>query len=257
MTREEKTMLYTARWYTREKWGEPSAKEEVLDILSKLLDPDSTPAERPSVSQPGQKLLWCPFANTDFPRARSRGSYRNGYPKGAVVHFTAGRRNGLASGLEYQVSQGYLYFLIDEAGNIGQNFPLDSWGYHAGASSFPGLSGPVSNDLVGIEVQCAGKLAEQAGTYKSWFNTTIPAAEVRTISTNSANQVAGHYQKYTDAQETALVNLLVWLFRNNPDVFSLDFVVGHDEVSPGRKNDPGGALSSTMSDFRAKLRSLV
>lgn len=37
MTREEKTMLYTARWYTRERWGEPSAKQEVLDILGNFL----------------------------------------------------------------------------------------------------------------------------------------------------------------------------------------------------------------------------
>ncbi len=110
---------------------------------------------------------------------------------------------------------------------------------------------------MGIEIQAAGKLTKEGNTYKSYFGTTIPSAEVRTVATNNANQKAGHYQKYTDAQETALVNLLLWLFKNNPDVFSLDFVVGHDEVSPGRKNDPGGALSSTMPKFRQKLKSLA
>lgn len=257
MTRDEKQKLYTIRWYIREKWGEGSAKGEVIDLLGELLDPDSMPDHRPSVSAPGQKLLWCPFAQTDFRQAVSRGSYRDGYPKGAVVHFTAGRRSGLPSGLNYQVDQGHLYFLIDKDGNIGQNFPLDSWGYHAGQSSYPGLSGNVSDDLVGIEIQCAGRLTKVDNRYLTWFNTEIAESEVRSVSAQTANQEAGHYHKFTDAQELALSQLLRWLCQNNPSVFNVDYIVGHDEVSPRRKNDPGGALSMTMPALREHIRRLA
>jgi len=47
--------------------------------------------------------------------------------------------------------------------------------------------------------------------------------------------------------------------RNNPDVFELKCVLGHDEVAGkkgigyNRKNDPGAALSMTMTEFRNKL----
>ena len=255
VTRDEKQKLYTLRWYIREQWGEAHAKIDVLGLLGELLDPDSTPENRPSITLGDQHLLWCPLAETSFRAAITRGTYGDGYPKGAVIHFTAGRRNGLLSALNYQVEQGYLYFVIDKDGNIGQNFPLDSWGYHAGRSDYPGLSGKVSDDLVGIEVQCAGKLAKEGNIYRTWFQTVVPEYEVRNISTKKENQKPGYYQKFTEAQENALTTLILWLHKNNPRVFSLEFVVGHDEVSPARKNDPGGSLSMTMPKYRERLLS--
>ncbi len=254
MTRDEKQKLYTIRWYIRERWGDTYAKSDVLDLLDKILDTNSISENRPSVSSGNQHLLWCPFAETGFTAAVTRGIYADGYPQGAVVHFTAGRRNGLASALNYQVEQGHLYFVIDEDGNIGQNFSLDSWGYHAGTSSYPSLSGSVSNDLVGIEVQCSGKLTKQGSNYRTWYRTTVSESEVRAIPNKKDNQERGYYEKYTEAQEIALTALILWLHKNNPRVFSLDLVVGHDEVSPGRKNDPGGSLSMTMPEYRDYLR---
>jgi len=257
MTQAEKEKLYTIRWYIRERWSSDYAQDEVMELLTDLLEPQTLPENNPSVSGNNQKLLHCPFAQRDFPKARTRGSYPNGYPMGAVVHYTAGRRSGLQQELAYQAEQGYLYFVIDEDGNIGQNFSLDSWGYHAGASSYAGLSGRVSNELVGIEMQCAGMLKKQGSYYESWFGSSVDSDDVRSVGRNHANQQAGHYQKYTTAQELALTRLLLWLHSNNSDVFSLDLVVGHDEVSPGRKQDPGGALSRTMPEYREYLKSLV
>lgn len=163
----------------------------------------------------------------------------------------------MVSAINYQVEQGYLYFVIDKDGNIGQNFSLDSWGYHAGQSSYQGLSGTVSDELVGIEIQCAGKLVKEGAIYKTWFGTEVEEEEVRHIPIKSANQEKGDYERYTKSQEEALTRLVLWLHKNNPDVFKLDFVVGHDEVSPGRKNDPGGALSMTMPQYREFLKQQI
>jgi len=254
MNAAEKEQLFTIRWYVREKWGEESSKAEVLDLLGGLLEPGATPQDRPSVSKGGQKLLWCPFAERNFKKSRTAGSYAKGYPLGAIVHFTAGRRSGLEAGMNEQVENGYTYFVIDKDGNIGQNFSLDSWGSHAGQSTWPGLGDRVSDDLVGIEIQCAGMLEKSGSVYKTWYGETVPASDVRTVAAQTANQEAGAYQKYTAAQEDALIRLLTWLRENNPDVFSYDYVLGHDEVSPRRKNDPGGSLSMTMPALRKKLK---
>jgi hypothetical protein len=266
MNKDEKKSLYTLRWYLREHWGEELARREALSILGSLLEPEAQPENRPSASAANKHLLWCPFAQTDFPKAPTVGSYEAGYPMGAVVHFTAGRRHGLKSGIQTQIQGDCTYFVIDADGNIAQNFPLDSWGYHAGEgpkSKWPGLGEGVGRKLVGIEVQAAGQLTKSGSKYKSWFGLEIPAAEVRQIATDTDNQQqAGSYQKYTDAQEAALIQLLLWLYRNNTDTFSLDLVLGHDEVSGPqgigrwRKNDPGGALSMTMKKFRAHLKKL-
>lgn len=184
---------------------------------------------------------------------RTRGTYRKGYPEGAIVHFTAGHPHGERA-VEYAVSQNtYCYFVIGPDGTVYQNFPLNRWGYHAGKSEHDTLGKSVSQYLVGIEVTCAGKVEKlNDNLFKPWFDLYLSQDEVRYVK-KEQNRVAGWYHKYTEAQETSLTVLLLWLHQNNPDVFKLEYVLGHDEVSPGRKNDPGGSLSMTMPDFRAHL----
>lgn len=249
MTDQEKQILYTIRWNVRNKWGDPSSQSEVVELLGELIGDGIQPSKEPmEPSASSQKLLWVPFAKTNFPKSRTRGTYANGYPKGAIVHFTSGRRTGVDEGIAEQVRNGYTYFVISADGEIAQNFPLDSWGYHAGDSSYSGLNGTVSDELVGIEVQCGGKLEPNG---KTWFGTT--PSSIRNIPHKVANQEAGNYETYTPEQEASLERLIRWLKSNNPTAFDFKFVLGHDEVSPGRKNDPGGSLSMTMPDFRKKL----
>lgn len=250
MTDASKQKLYTLRYLCRNDWGKPDSQAEAIEILNGLLGDGARPQADASPQDPGQKLLWCPFAETaGLPRSPTRGHYKNGYPKGAIVHFTAGHRSGVKAGIEEQVRNGYTYFVIDRDGRIGQNFPLDSWGYHAGASSYKGLDGTVSDELVGIEIQAGGRLESNG---KTWFG-KVPD-EIREIKTKTVNQQPGKYEAFTKAQEESLIRLLTWLRTNNPDVFSYDFVLGHDEVSPSRKDDPGGALSMTMPALREKLK---
>ncbi len=209
--------------------------------------------ERVSMNATGQKSLWVPFATKVTPEMKARGSYRKGYPEGAVVHFTAGRRKDGKSAISYGREQGHAYFIIDAAGEIFQAIPLNRWGYHAGTSSWPKLGSGVSQYLVGIEIMAAGRLEKQKdGSFKTWFGVTVPKAEVRTVKAKE-NVKAGNYQAYTAAQEESLTGLLLWLKRNHPSVFNLDLVLGHDEVAPSRKDDPGGALSCTMPEFRKRL----
>jgi len=256
MNAQERQELYTLRWYLNNKWGDHNSQDEALDILNSLIG-ENPPQNRDGNSEEAnQKLLWYPAAKTGYKKAITRGSYKGGYPKGAIVHFTAGRRNGLSTGIDLQRSTKMCYFLIDENGEVAQNFPLDEWGYHAGKSKWSGLSGSVSDELVGIEVMCGGKLTEKNGKWYTWFNKEIPAKERRKVSKKD-NIIAGTYHAYTEEQEDALTGLLIWLHKNNKDTFSLDLVLGHDEVSPGRKNDPGGSLSMTMKQYRTHLKSLL
>jgi N-acetyl-anhydromuramyl-L-alanine amidase AmpD len=159
------------------------------------------------------------------------------------------------------------YFVNDRDGNIHQAFKLNRWGYHAGTSKWPKLWGSVSDELVGIETQGAGKLSEvHEGIYKAYFTDTnkgdLPfyEDEVRHITTTKDNLTRGTFHKFTEAQEKGLVELLLWLKRNNPEVFNFDLVLGHDEVAGKemlgyqRKVDPSGSLSMTMPEFREYLK---
>lgn len=206
------------------------------------------------MTAPGPEL-WYPKATVVEPPLPTLGAYAQGYPRGAVVHFTAGAY-GLSE-LDLARQLGHAYFLIDEKGGVHQGFPLDRWGSHAGRSTWPGL-GPngVSRHLVGIEVDCAGLLkADGSGNFKTWWGASIPAEQVRLVPDARDNRAPGVYHVFNDAQEDALTALLLWLKSNNPAVFDLDLVLGHDEVSPGRKTDPGGSLSMTMPEYRRCLQS--
>lgn len=217
--------------------------------------------ERPNASEYGAKLLWCPWGTKYRKQMVTRGSFDKGYPVGAIVHFTAGRPgNGC---IEYGLEQGYCFNQIDIDGTLVQTHPLNKWGYHAGKSSYKGLSQDgVSRFLVGIEIVSAGKLTTDSKPVednlthqimaKSWFDTKPRLYRAR-YTKGKDNQEQGWYEAYTEAQEQTLVDYLIWLKRNNPEVFKLNFVLGHDEVAPKRKNDPGAALSMSMPEFRGFL----
>lgn len=207
--------------------------------------------------QEGKNLLWVPFANQVENGMGYQGTYLNNYPRGAVVHYTAGRfKGGLRKAIDTMVGgkkNKFTFLVISEDGEVVQGFPLNKWGWHAGKSSHPSLPGSVSDELIGIEICNAGLLEKRGSKYYSWYGLEIPEDQVRHVKKNTENQRAGYYHKYTQAQEDALINLLLWLKRNNPKVFDLSLVLGHDEVSTGRKQDPGGSLSMTMPNFRKHL----
>jgi N-acetyl-anhydromuramyl-L-alanine amidase AmpD len=257
----DKNDLYTLRWHLKNWTSDSHAK--ALRVVNRLLgesaavDREHSPSSNNSSSKrSNQRSLWYSQAETKFPSSKTRGRYPSGGPEGAIVHWTAGRENqSLKSALSYQARQGFTYFVIDEDGNVGQNFPLNQWGYHAGKSYYDGLGSYVSNRVVGIEVICPGHLDKRR---TAWFDRTEPYPEdkCRLEVRRNKNIAPGYYYKFTNKQENSLIKLLLWLW-DQYDCFQVPYILGHDEVSPGRKVDPGGSLSYTMPEFRSKISKLV
>lgn len=177
-------------------------------------------------------------------------------PKGLIVHFHAGHRdsrNNSLSTLQLGKKNGYKYICLEEDGVL--HFPKSDktasgipsfygHGYHCGTRHH--------HDHVGVEIICSGKLGYFSGLFKTWFKKVIPVKEVRKVAAKD-NVKAGYYQSFTTEQEKALVDLCLYLDATY-DSFSLDRVLGHDEVAPESKNDPGGSLSMTMPEFREFLK---
>ena len=221
------------------------------EVEGKLAKPISSP-----------KQLWYPKA-LRLGSSKTHGTYWKGYPVGAVVHYTAGNpKQRLVDAVAWMMKIKCSYFVIDQHGNISQSAPLNRYGSHAGSakkkhSFWKGLGWGVSKHLVGIEVCCPGRLNDDLTPM--YGGKPFDEALVRRVKSRH-NIQAGTYYKFTDVQERALTDLLLWLKSNNPSVFDLDLVLGHDEVSGKgaisyqRKIDPGASLSMTMPQFRKLLK---
>ena len=190
-----------------------------------------------------------------YPRAaqtnkmKTQGKFRLGYPEGIVIHFTAGSDDALNT-RNYMASKKLLAIVIDKLGHVWQDFPLDEWGWHAGRSSWRGFTGSLNDDFIGIEVVNGGKLSNKGNNCVTWFGTVVH--DVRQ-GPNVLNCKGGIYENFTAVQEDELIKLVVWLVKNSNGKIRIENIVGHDEIAPGRKNDPGWSLSMTMRDFRKRI----
>lgn len=201
------------------------------------------------------EYLKIPFAIQSENKMKNRGKYPHGL-KGAIVHFTAGNFGSLENAVEcikYGAKQGYSYLCIASNGELIQAHDVLQWGYHCGDSRWPGLGSGLSDQLIGIEICCAGRVERNGDHFKSWFGKEIEKKDVRSSSDHDYQGEPGFYHKYTPNQELTLIKTLFWLKKNIPS-FNFDYVLGHDEVSPGRKNDPGASLSMPMPEFREFLK---
>lgn len=256
----DREKLYTARWYNTELAKEVTsgrAHELVSEqhkVLSELLQEpeEDVEPERPTPSNGDDvKIVYVRGV-----KARNRGRYKTPtkQPIGCVVHFTAGRfdegeKSAIAT-LKWLVSEGLGCLVMDTDGVIyaAENYSLDYYNYHAGSSSWKGASG-ISAYEEGMEICNAGKLSSSG---KAWFGQQIPDDQIREVG-NEANRIAGKYHKMTPAQEKSLKAFLMKRLREVPG-YSVEWINGHDEIAPNRKNDPGGSLSVTMPELREGLK---
>lgn len=191
---------------------------------------------------------------------KTRGKYRtkSGQAKGLIVHYTAGRNNGLGT-LNSLAKRGLGCLVMTEDGAIhrASSQAMNRVAYHAGTSEKYGAKG-MSFYCMGMEICNAGLLESKGDKFVSWFGETYDRSEVRTVQKSQGGYLrGGDYHAYTKAQEDALINFCLWQKSVNPE-FDFDWVLGHDEVAVprGRKSDPGGSLSMPMPAFRQKLKDL-
>jgi N-acetyl-anhydromuramyl-L-alanine amidase AmpD len=177
-------------------------------------------------------------------RYKEHGKFKtaNGMADMGVMHYTVGPANAKSARavVAYLASKGLGCPVMDEDGiiYIPEDFDiLKDMVYHAGESKWGDRTG-ISQYAVGLEICCWGR-GSKVGPF-------------RTIDKKHENQQAGTYQQYTHAQEISSLNFWVWCKKKNP-AFDLNKVVGHDEIAPTRKQDPGGSFSWDMPAYRKKL----
>jgi N-acetylmuramoyl-L-alanine amidase len=171
-------------------------------------------------------------------------------PKYLVVHFTAGRSfERSLNTLTKKRASGNVsaHLLIGRDGRVAQMVPFNRVAWHAGKSTWDGLSG-LNHYSIGIELENFGLLKKRAdGQWITYFNTIVPNDQVIEAAHKNRPGVQAGWHTYESEQLEALEDISEYLF----DRYELKDVMGHDSIAPKRKLDPGPAFP--MDKFKSLL----
>lgn len=168
-------------------------------------------------------------------------------PRWLVMHYTA---DGGSSALNWFASSSNTqkvsaHIVIARDGSITQCVPFNRKANHAGPSEWKGVKG-LNSHSIGIEMVGYGIVEGGPGKWRAGGK-TIPDSEVL-VATHKFGKQKGGWTKYPQAQLDAALELAKLLVRE----YGLEDVIGHDDIAPDRKVDPGPAFP--MESFRAAAR---
>lgn len=171
-------------------------------------------------------------------------------PRYLVMHYTAGRDAAESiAWMANPAAKASAHVVIARDGAVTQMVPFDRVAWHAGKSRWEGLNGLNAFSL-GIELDNAGILTRSGdGKWKAWFGGSFKDADV-TQAVHKDEAAAGTvrgWHEYTDAQLEAAAEVATALVAH----YGIGSVIGHDDIAPGRKQDPGPLFP--MGSFRGRV----
>lgn len=178
-------------------------------------------------------------------RSPNVGDYFN--PDTIVLHYTAGATaESSVSHLINPATEVSAHLVISRDLRVFQLVPFNRVAWHAGKSNWKDRVS-LNRYSVGIEIDNAGKLDLVDGNYYSWFGKQYMPNEVICAQHQNSDQKE-YWHLYDDLQ----LELAQSLCRILISTYSISEIVGHDEISPDRKIDPGPAFP--MAVFKALVK---
>jgi N-acetylmuramoyl-L-alanine amidase len=168
-------------------------------------------------------------------------------PQYLVMHYTAATlAKGSISWFLNKQAQASAHLLIDRDGTITQFAPFNVITWHAGVSQWNGLTG-LNKSSIGIELVNGGRLSKSG---IAWIcpvdKKTVPESDV-IIARHKNDSFESGWQTYTEIQLQTAIEVAALLVKT----YELKDVVGHEDIAPIRKSDPGPAFP--MASFRSRV----
>jgi N-acetylmuramoyl-L-alanine amidase len=167
-------------------------------------------------------------------------------PRYLVMHYTAGKN--AASSINWLTnpeSKASAHIILARDGTITQLAPFNVKTWHAGLSHWDGLSG-LNGHSIGIEMDNAGPLKQVGDTYQAWFGTSYAENQV-VYAKHKLDDESRWWHTYTEVQIQKALDLAQLLVRQ----YGLKDVIGHEDIAPDRKRDPGPAFP--LENVRASV----
>ncbi len=158
-------------------------------------------------------------------------------PKYLVFHYTAGRSaQSSVNWLTNPDSNASAHLIVARDGQVTQLAPFTIKTWHAGRSHWDGLVG-LNQHSIGIEMDNAGPLKLVGSKLQAWFGKTYPKSQAF-HGKHKLEDEFRWWHAYTETQIIAAVELAKLLVKT----YNLKEIVGHDDIAPDRKRDPGPAF---------------
>ena len=172
-------------------------------------------------------------------------------PRYLVLHYTAGSSAAsTVSWFQNRASRVSAHLVIARDGTPTQLVPFNREAWHAGRSSWGSLSA-LNHHSIGIELDNAGCLVRSGGKWVSPLTRrSYPDNEV-TVATHkhaAPGTAPCGWHAYTPEQIESTLACGMALVAH----YGLADVLGHEDIAPGRKRDPGPDFP--MESVRARLQ---
>lgn len=162
-----------------------------------------------------------------------------------IIHYTASRTAKSAHNTFLSPAKVSWHITVDRDGSIFQLYDFRKVTWHAGISSWKRPNGSIINGLnrwsIGIEVANYGKLSYNNGLFKNAYGKIVENNEVYKALDGT------FWHDYTPEQIKTLKEIVPVLCKKYK---CLD-VLGHEEISPTRKIDPGRAMDKTLETLKS------
>lgn len=164
-------------------------------------------------------------------------AFSDGLPDTIVMHYTAGSSlESSVNWLKNPASKASAHLIIGKKGEIVQLVPFNLKAWHAGISEWKGRSG-LNRYSIGIEMDNAGLLEKRADGYYTNFGKRLDNSQV-VLARHKFGDKEQAWEAFTEKQIETVETLCLLLIENYP----IQEIVGHEDISRGRKTDPGPAF---------------
>lgn len=157
-------------------------------------------------------------------------------PRYLIIHWSAsGNLAGTIAHFRNPKSKVSAHLLVDRDGKMVQMVPFNRRAWHCGVSEWKGLE-MLNAHSIGIEGINWGELSLFETVFRSYKYTRIDPQSA--VNIPDKNGKPRWYHAFTEEQIEVIANASKVLVRE----YGLEDVLGHWQISPGRKSDPGPAF---------------
>jgi N-acetylmuramoyl-L-alanine amidase len=184
---------------------------------------------------------------TSEPTDKHGKKFNPGLPDTIIIHYTATRNlKAAVHTLAKSDKKASAHLVIGRDGKIVQLVDFDTISWHAGESEYKGRKG-FNQFAIGIEIDNPGWLNKTGNKFTTWYEAGVDIDDVVEARHRNPETTKKYWHRYTEKQVAVVEDICELLVKE----YNMKFILGHEEVSPGRKQDPGPAFP--LDKLRANI----